>query len=115
MAGRGGLHLPWHQPSLQKQTNDLWEEGLAPIAYQKFPIQKCQLIYCINKPKKISLRKHVRNLESVMEPIPLRGLTVLLNYERTVSDPRFEGTLLLNSSIVDTSLLDALTAMEREK
>jgi hypothetical protein len=40
-----------------------------------------------------------------MEPIPLRTLATLLSYERLNSDPRFAGTLLLKSSIADTTLI----------
>lgn len=32
------------------------------------------------------------------QPIPLRTLTVLLNYERMISDPKFRGTCLIESS-----------------
>ncbi|TVY28619.1 hypothetical protein LHYA1_G002356 [Lachnellula hyalina] len=39
-----------------------------------------------------------------MEPIPLRTLTLLLNYERAVSDPRFVGMRLLESTEADPSL-----------
>ncbi|TVY58054.1 hypothetical protein LSUE1_G009562 [Lachnellula suecica] len=40
-----------------------------------------------------------------MEPIPLRTLTVLLNYERLVSDPRFKDQELVVSSIADPSVI----------
>ena len=39
-----------------------------------------------------------------MEPIPLRDLMVLLNYERMISDPRFFGTSLVASSLADPRL-----------
>ncbi|TVY20143.1 hypothetical protein LARI1_G001435 [Lachnellula arida] len=39
-----------------------------------------------------------------MEPIPLRTLTLLLNYERTASDPRFVGMRLLESTEADPGL-----------
>lgn len=38
-----------------------------------------------------------------MKPIPLRTLTVLLNYERMVSDPRFQGERILESSLASPS------------
>lgn len=38
-----------------------------------------------------------------MEPIPLRVVTVLLNYERMISDPRFKNELLVNTSINEPS------------
>jgi hypothetical protein len=41
-----------------------------------------------------------------MEPIPLRTLTVLLNYERVISDPRFMDAKLVKSSVADPTLID---------
>lgn len=41
-----------------------------------------------------------------MEPIPLRTLTTLLNYERMISDPRFHGHKLWRSSLKDGGLVD---------
>ena len=52
----------------------------------------------VHHPKNIYL--HIAN----MEPIPLRTLTLLLNYERAVSDPRFVGMRLLESTEADPSL-----------
>jgi hypothetical protein len=43
-----------------------------------------------------------------MEPIPLRALTVLLNYERMISDPRFKGERLMNWSIVDPPMVQRI-------
>ncbi len=40
------------------------------------------------------------------EPIPLRTLTVLLNYERVISDPRFKGVQLMKSSLADPGMID---------
>jgi hypothetical protein len=51
----------------------------------------------------LSLTK--QQINANMEPIPLRTLTVLLNYERMISDPRFEGVALHSSSIVDHSMI----------
>jgi hypothetical protein len=42
----------------------------------------------------------------MLEPIPLRTLTMLLNYERMTSDPRFEGTYLYDTSFVNPRLAD---------
>ncbi|KUJ08777.1 uncharacterized protein LY89DRAFT_724788 [Mollisia scopiformis] len=39
-------------------------------------------------------------------PIPLRALTTLLNYERCISDPKFRGAKLLNSTFADPKLID---------
>lgn len=39
------------------------------------------------------------------EPIPLRTLTVLLNYERVISDPRFKGYRLSKSSLTAPDLI----------
>lgn len=39
------------------------------------------------------------------EPIPLRTLTVLLNYERLISDPRFENERLDVSSLSDPEVV----------
>ncbi|TVY50068.1 hypothetical protein LCER1_G007134, partial [Lachnellula cervina] len=47
-----------------------------------------------------------------MEPIPLRTLTLLLNYERAVSDPRFVGMRLLESTEADPSLPRRLVKSE---
>ncbi|KAF8859931.1 hypothetical protein BDZ45DRAFT_801176 [Acephala macrosclerotiorum] len=41
-----------------------------------------------------------------MEPIPLRTLTTLLNYERMISDPRFHGHKLWRSSLKDGGLVN---------
>jgi hypothetical protein len=35
---------------------------------------------------------------TIIDPIPLRAFTVLLNYERMISDPRFKDVKLLKSS-----------------
>jgi hypothetical protein len=43
-----------------------------------------------------------------MEPIPLRTLTVLLNYERVISDPRFKDVRLMSSSIADPGMIDRM-------
>ncbi|RDL38387.1 uncharacterized protein BP5553_02727 [Venustampulla echinocandica] len=43
-----------------------------------------------------------------MEPIPLRALTVLLNYEFMVSDPRFHGVRFLLSSVADATTLPTI-------
>ncbi len=41
------------------------------------------------------------------EPIPLRTLTVLLNYERMISDPRFKDVKLVISSLADPSIVNS--------
>lgn len=41
-----------------------------------------------------------------MDPIPLRTLTLLLNYERITSNPQYQGTYLLKSSFADASVLN---------
>ena len=43
-------------------------------------------------------------------PIPLRTLTILLNYERCVADPRFRGCKLFHSSFADSTLINNLTS-----
>jgi hypothetical protein len=43
------------------------------------------------------------------EPIPLRALTVLLNYERMIADDRFRGTVLTKSTFADPSLFPHLS------
>jgi len=40
-----------------------------------------------------------------LEPIPLRTLTVLLNYERVISNTRFTGVRLMNSSFADPQMV----------
>jgi hypothetical protein len=42
---------------------------------------------------------------TIMDPIPLRALTVLLNYERMISDPRFKDVKLWKSSTADRGLV----------
>jgi hypothetical protein len=49
-----------------------------------------------------------QQINAKMEPIPLRTLIVLLNYERTISDTRFEGVALHSSSIVDPTMIQNL-------
>jgi hypothetical protein len=43
-----------------------------------------------------------------IEPIPLRTLTVLLNYERMISDTRFPNACILDTSTVDPGLTQRL-------
>jgi hypothetical protein len=43
------------------------------------------------------------------EPVPLRTLTTLLNYERCKSDPRFEGVKLLHSTFADPTLTNQIS------
>ncbi|CAG8962200.1 hypothetical protein HYFRA_00005252 [Hymenoscyphus fraxineus] len=47
-----------------------------------------------------------------LEPIDLRKLTTLLNYERVTSDPRFQGVKLGSSSIADPKMIQQLTSMK---
>ncbi|KAE9376045.1 hypothetical protein N431DRAFT_543395 [Stipitochalara longipes BDJ] len=44
------------------------------------------------------------------EPIPLRALTVLLNYEFVISDPRFFNVKLVKSSLADPAMITRLRA-----
>ena len=44
------------------------------------------------------------------EPIPLRALTVLLNYERMIADDRFRGTVLTKSTFADPSLFPPISS-----
>ncbi|KAI9643010.1 hypothetical protein NHQ30_008744 [Ciborinia camelliae] len=46
------------------------------------------------------------------QPIPLRTLTTLLNYERLVSDPRYKSTSLHSSSIANPSILPEMLSQE---
>jgi hypothetical protein len=39
------------------------------------------------------------------DPIPLRTLTVLLNYGRVISDPRFMGVRLMKSSLANPTMI----------
>ena len=48
------------------------------------------------------------------EPIPLRDLKVLLNYERVIADPALKGFRLLKSSVADTALVDEFKAQHAE-
>jgi hypothetical protein len=48
-----------------------------------------------------------------MEPIPLRTLIVLLNYERMISNPLFEGVRLLQSTLTEPTLIWDLTGHAR--
>jgi hypothetical protein len=48
------------------------------------------------------------------EPIPLRTLTTLLNYERCRSDPRFQGIKLLHSTFADPTLTNQLSPEMRQ-
>ncbi|PMD17196.1 hypothetical protein NA56DRAFT_648917 [Hyaloscypha hepaticicola] len=43
-------------------------------------------------------------------PIPLRTLTILLNYERCISDPRFLGCKLFNSSFAEPTIIDDMAS-----
>jgi hypothetical protein len=43
-----------------------------------------------------------------IEPIPLRALTVLLNYERMISHTRFESACIIDTSTVDPGLIQRL-------
>jgi hypothetical protein len=47
-----------------------------------------------------------QELAKNLEPIPLRTLTVLLNYERYVSDPRFQGIKLHLSTLTDPDSIE---------
>jgi hypothetical protein len=56
----------------------------------------------------LSLTKQQIESNAKMEPISLRTLTVLLNYERMISDTRFEDVALHSSSIVDPLMIKNL-------
>lgn len=47
---------------------------------------------------------------ATMEPIPLRTLTTLLNYERMISDPRYKDMALQQSSVADDEVLPRFLA-----
>ncbi|KUJ13715.1 uncharacterized protein LY89DRAFT_672006 [Mollisia scopiformis] len=44
-------------------------------------------------------------MSQIMEPIPLRTLITLLHYELMVSDPRYEGTALFQTSFADPAVI----------
>ena len=48
------------------------------------------------------------------EPIPLRTLTTLLNYERCRSDPRFKGVKQLHSPFADPTLANQISPEMRQ-
>lgn len=45
-------------------------------------------------------------MASTTEPIPLRTLTTLLNYEKMISDPVFMNTKLFQSSLADPGFVN---------
>ncbi|CAG8972577.1 hypothetical protein HYALB_00011309 [Hymenoscyphus albidus] len=47
-----------------------------------------------------------------LEPIGLRKLTTLLNYERATSDPCFQGVKLMSSSVTDPKMIQQLTSVK---
>lgn len=49
-------------------------------------------------------KKYPKEPELELEPIPLRTLTLLLNYERIISDPRFHDVRLIATSLADPNM-----------
>lgn len=93
----------------------LWDmDGIWKARRQQHLVQACFLLVPgQNVPHSFYHRKNILHLHiSNMEPIPLRTLTLLLNYERAVSDPRFVGMRLLESTEADPSLPRRLVKSE---
>ncbi|KAH8747093.1 hypothetical protein F5882DRAFT_422573 [Hyaloscypha sp. PMI_1271] len=51
-----------------------------------------------------------RTTTEASPPIPLRTLTILLNYERCIADLRFRGCKLFNSTFADPTLIDNMAS-----
>lgn len=80
---------------------------------QFFHIQPFRFGLSLAKNQRVGVDTSSAHLQSsypyiTMEPIPLCTLTVLLNYERMISDPRFKGERLMNISIVDPPMVQRM-------
>lgn len=68
------------------------------------------LVFCIPQVDSHNQIQAIEDLTDNMEPepIPIQALSLLLNYERQISEPHYQNVRLVNTSMVDEKLLPGM-------